>query len=291
MKALFVVPPSHEPNLIVDAWISWNEPALHKTFDPWGEPKDREILQTAKDASPDVIFYVGGNEAPGLPSHDTLRDLRSLAPLIHLCWDATDQPWHDVLITYKKDECFDLQVALDGGTDSPVDMATLTPIDPGAYKNLLPRTIKCGFSGGCEFESRNGLFHPRVDVLRPLIERGAVKYRERNNGLYSDYAAYLKRCYMVLNISHTGSGKAHHVKVRVVETGHAGAALLEMVQAPTRNWIPEELFFSYSTVEEAVEIISSLNDVEMAQKASEYRKYVCEYYSPQRIYKSILARL
>ena len=290
MKALFVVPPHHEPNLIVKAWSSWNEPAVHKTFDPWGAPEDREILQTAKHASPDVIFYVGGNEAPGLPSHDTLRALRSIAPMAHLCWDATDEPWHNVLEAYKKGECFDLQVALDGGTDSPVDMATLTPINPRSYEQrVLGRGIRCAFAGQNVARAALGKYqHPRWHVLTPLVERGLVEYRKRTDGPYSDYAAYLKGCQMLLNISHTGSGKAHHVKVRVVEAGYAGCALLEMKQAPTIHWIPKECLFLYSDVEEAAEIIRS---AEIADKASALSAYVRDNYSPQRIYESILARL
>ncbi len=291
MRALFVVPPGHEPNLIVSAWSSWNEPALKKTFDPWGKPEDREILRTAKNASPDVIFYVGGDEAPGLPSHDTLRGLRCIAPLVHLCWDATDEPWHKVLSAYKKDECFDLQVAMDGGADSPVDMATLTPIDPRPYRNRGVRFRRCAFAGQNVAERvtyGQPYQHPRWHVLTPLVERGLVEYRKRTNGPYSDYANYIMGCQILLNISHTGSGKAHHVKVRVVEAGFAGCALLEMRDAPTCDWIPEELLFLYSTTEEAAVVIQS---TEIADKASALGAYVRKNYSPQRIYESILARL
>lgn len=290
MKALFIVPPSHEPSMIVDAWNSWNDPAVHKTFNLWGEPIDGEMLQVARDASPDVIFYVGGNKAPGLPSHDTFRNLRSLAPLVHLCWDATDEPWHAVLEAYKEGECFSLQVAMDGGTDSPVDMATLTPIDPQPYgQRVFDRSIRCAFAGQNVARAALGKYqHPRWHVLTPLVNRGLVEYRQRNDGSYQEYAAYLKSCQMLLNISHTGSGKAHHVKLRVVEAGFAGCALLEMRQAPTIDWIPEECLFLYSDVEEAAETLRSAS---MGDKASALSTYVRENYRPQRIYESILARL
>ncbi len=291
MKALFVTPPSHEPCLIVAAWNSWNDPAIHRTFDPWGEPNDKDILQTARDTAPDVIFYVGGDEAPALPSHDTFRALRGIAPLVHLCWDATDKPWHDVLRAYRQGECFNLQVALDGGTDSPVDMATLTPVDPRPYRNRSVRFRRCAFAGQNVAERTTygqSYQHPRWNVLMPLVKRGLVEYRERNDGPYSDYADYIMGCQILLNISHTGTGKAHHVKVRVVEAGFAGCALLEMRDAPTTDWIPEELLFLYSTTEEAAAVIQSM---EVADKASVLGAYMRDNYSPQAIYESILARL
>jgi len=290
MKALFITPFIHDQCPLVAAWNSWNEPATHKTFNVWDEPNDESILQIVRDTTPDVIFYVGGNAGKGLPSFETFRDLRNLAPLIHLCWDATDSAWHATLTEYKKYECFNLQVAMDGGTDSPVDMATLTPCDPRPYERSSDvRNIRCAFAGQNVNRAFNPIDqHPRWNILMPLVKMKLVKYRRRDNSPYSDYAAYLKGCQMLLNISHTGSGKAHHVKVRVVEAGFAGCALLEMKQAPTIHWIPKECLFLYSDVEEAAEIIRS---AEIVDKASALSAYVRDNYSPQRIYESILARL
>ncbi len=291
MKALFITPPIHEPRLIVAAWNSWNELATHKTFDVWGKPDDKNILQVARDAAPDVIFYVGGNIGSGLPSYETLRILRTIAPSVHLCWDATDAPWHSALSIYKREGCFNLQVAMDGGTNSPVDMATLTPIDPRPYRKSVIRFRRCAFAGQNVAERvtyGQSYQHPRWHVLTPLVKRGLVEYRERNDGPYSDYAAYIMGCQILLNISHTGTGKAHHVKVRVVEAGFAGCALLEMKDAPTTDWIPKELLFLYTTTEEAAVVIQS---TEIADKASALGVYVRENYNPQRIYESILVRL
>ena len=291
MKALFITPPSHESDIIVSAWNSWNEPATHKTFNVWDDPDDKSILQTARDTAPDIIFYVGGNAGIGLPLFETFQDLRTIAPLVHLCWDATDSAWHEVLRTYKKAGCFDLQVAMDGGIDSPVDMATLTPVDTRPYEQHSDvRNIRCAFAGQNVNKTWNPSDqHPRWYVLTPLIEMGLVEYRQRNDSPSGDYVRYIKGCQILLNISHTGSGKAHHVKVRIVEAGFAGCALLEMKQAPTcHNWIPEECLLLYANVEEAAEIIRSAN---VERKALALGEYVRENYSPQRIYQSILAQL
>lgn len=289
MKALFITPPI-EAHELVSAWNSWNEPATHKTFNVWDEPDDESILQIVRDTTPDVIFYVGGNAGKGLPSFETFRDLRNLAPLIHLCWDATDVAWHATLAEYKKYECFNLQVAMDGGTDSPVDMATLTPCDPRPYeRNSDVRNIRCAFAGQNVNRAFNPIDqHPRWNILMPLVKMKLVKFRRRGAGPYSDYVAYIKSCQILLNISHTGSGRSHHVKVRVIEAGLAGCALLEMRQAPTHKWIPKELLFQYRNIKEAAEIIRS---AEIEDKASALSTYVRENYSPQRIYESILARL
>ncbi len=293
MKALFITPLNHESYLIVESWNSFNDPAIHRTFDVWGKPDDKGILQTAKDTKPDIIFYVGANAASGLPEHSTLKALRTIAPSVHLCWDATDAPWHVTLAAYKKDECFNLQVAMDGGVDSPVDMATLTPIDQRPYKqHVLGRYRRCAFAGqnaGCAV--RGNYQHPRWHVLTPLVKCKLVEYRERTDGSYSDYAAYLKSCKMLLNISHTGSGHAHHVKVRVAEAGMAGCALLEMREDPTRNWVPEECLFIYDNVDDATSIIQSVTEEQIRNKAALLSAYIRSFYSPKAIYKSILVRL
>lgn len=307
MKALFITPSGHESDLIVSAWNSWNEPAMHRTFDVHGESDGESLLQIARDTTPDVIFYVGGNIGSGLPSHETFQALRTIAPSVHLCWDATDVPWHDTLRAYKKDECFNLQVAMDGGKNSPVDMATLTPVDPRPYKRNCIRTIRCAFAGQnvtpiLDLVSTDVTLaltekkltvvapyqHPRWYILTPLVEMGLVEYRKRRDGLYNDYADYIKGCQILLNISHTGTGKTHHVKLRIVEAGFAGCGLLEMRQAPTCNWVPEELLFLYTDIEEAAEIIKS---AKITEKAAAYSAYIRENYSPQKIYETILARL
>ena len=292
MKALFVAPPSHEPCLIVSAWDSFNEPAVHRMFDVWGEPDDKGILRDARDAAPDVIFYVGANKAGGLPSFDTLRELRSIALSVHLCWDAADDGWQPMLGAYRDNECFDLQVAMDGVPGPLIDWVTLTPIDPRPYRITVNKKVKCSFSGQNAARAALGQYqHPRYTMLDYLLGKGAVEYRARAESSYDDYVRYIKSCRMLINFSHTGSGKKHHCKVRITEAGMADCALLEMDEAPTRNWIPEECLFIYRSADEAIEIIRSTSPVEISTRATALSEHVRENYSAQKIYEDILERL
>ena len=285
MKALFITPVGTDLDLLVAAWNSWAETAGHKTYDLWSMPDDEDILQAARDAAPDVMFCLGANEGAGLPSHDTLRTLRTIAPLVHLCWDAADGAWRDVLAAYREGECFNLQVGMDGTTDAAVDMTTLSPIDTRPYNRRERfRPIRCAFAGQVVFNDP----HPRAATLAPLLTEGLIAFRPRTLRPYSEYVDYIRRCQILLNISHTGSGHGYHVPVRVVEAGFAGCALLDMVQGPIRDWIPEDAVFLYSNAEEAAEIIKS---AEIGDKASALSVHVRENYTPQRIYENILARL
>lgn len=293
MKALFIIPPAHAP-MLVHAWNSFNNnKAITLIFNVWGDPSDDKMLRFTQLRNPDVIFYLGAHEGMGLPSFETLKRLRNFAPVIHLCWDAVDIPWHEQLVAYKKNECFDLQVSIDGARNSPVDFATLTPVDPRVYNQQEPkRTIRCGFSGQISREVIDGKFqHPRVCLMGPLIDKKLVFYRGVVTESYAKYAFFLRKCKMVINSSYSGSGVNHSVKARVVEVGTSGAALLESDEAPTKNFIPEEHLFLFSTVEDAAKIIKGASKEEVKDKAEGLGKYISESYSPQKIYESILERI
>ena len=289
MKAVFVTTPTLECGNMVTAWNSWSsEPAVQVLYDITGAPRDSHILKMVKTVEPDVIFYIGGVGGRGLPHQDTLKKIRDVSPSIHLCWDATDDPWHKLLQEYHKNGCFDLQVALDGGDGSPgIDMGTLTPVDPHLYDGPSPdRTIPCGFAG-----QNASLGHPRFDVLNDLVSRRLVTHRAREEGEYSDYVDFLRKCQVAINFSHCGSGKKHHVKIRIVEIALSGAALLESIAAPTPRWLPEECMYFYRDNDEVAYVLRNIDPVERLHKATLLGTYVRENYSPEKIYKNILERL
>lgn len=289
MKALFLTSEGSDLDTLVSAWGLSNEPAVHRTFNLQEDADDKSILRDVKAVKPDIIFYIAATHGKGLPSHDTLRALRKIALSIHLCWDATDWPWHEPLNGYKAGECFDLQVAIDGAKNAPTDMATLAPIDTSHYRGGSVRYSRCRFAGQnaarAQFASDQ---HPRFDILTPLIEAGWVEYRQRVDGPYNDYVEFIMGSEILLNVAHTGSGDAYHVKQRVLEAAFAGCALLEMRQAPTTDWIPEELLLLYSDAEEAEHQIHTAT---LMDKRTGLTAYVREHYSPEKIYGSILARL
>lgn len=284
----------------VTSWRRYMGPAEHVTYDINGSPQDERILAAAKQFRPEVIFFTGGESGAGLPSIDTLKALRKIAPSVHIEGDLADPPWWPRLEHYRQHECFDLQVAQDGVPDCPADYVTVTPIDPEPFAGPSPeRDIACGFPGnhvpwerwekiramhGTE-DKRSGLLHR----LRPL-----VTLRERDlEGSYRDYAHWMKRCRMVINTSWTGSGLVHHLKGRVIETALAGAALLEMTASPVRHWFPAESYFSFgeATPEEAKRIIQHMPADEIWKRARAMGAHAREHYHPRQVFGGILAAL
>ena len=176
MRALFVTSRTSDVDSLVRAWDCWQPgKSTRVMFSHMGEPRDEEILAVARKMSPDIIFYIGANEGSGIPTVKTFLALQKLAPLINLCCDAGDPPWHKPLKYYKAVGCFDLHVTLDGCRNAPVDLVTVTPVDPRPYARSMPRTVHCGFSGGVSSKERK-IFRvsfpnrkvPKVVKARPI---------------------------------------------------------------------------------------------------------------------------
>lgn len=295
MKAFFITSTTQEGVTSVDAWNSYNpEPAMQIIVDMNGSPIDEEILHRAKIFEPDVIIYVGAphKHAPGGPEVKTFKTLRDIAPSVNMCHDAFDPAWHETLLLWRDNECFDLQMAIDGARGiEGIDMPTLTPFSPIPYENKEPeRNIVCGFPGQNSSPGR-----PRRTFLDSLINANLVTHQARKTNdsgteEYAEYAKFLLRCRMIINFSHSGSN-VHHVKGRVIETALAGSVLLEMEQAPTKDWVPKEYIYLYKDVGEASEIIKRKEFSEWEEKAQNYHNYVRENYSPKKIYGEMLERI
>lgn len=285
MKALFLTTQTVDCQNHVRAWDSFApRPAVHTTFNPSGIRNDWQLVETARRVRPDVIFYIGACKAPANPRIDTFRALREIAPTINMVSDAADRPWHPVLVWYRAEECFDLQVAIDGARDAPVDLATLTPVDPRPFAGRAPRTIRCGFSGG--FRRRDY----RGGILAPLEDEGLLVVRRRVMS-YEDHAEFLMHCELVINTPFTGSGHAMHVKGRVVEAGWAGCGLLEMVGSPAWAWLPQEGILTYQDADHARRLIEGLSEREIERAACALSARVCDYYTPAKIYGAMLERI
>ncbi len=287
MKALFVTSEGQEPATVMSGWSYWNEPCLRVTFDITGVKNDVKIIEAVKDFKPGVIFYIGGHAGPGLPTIETLCALRSYAKCINLVCDATDHPWHPPILEYKKHECFDLHVGLDGPLEAPVDMSTVTPLDPRAY-DTMPRPTKdihCGFAGNQGYKTA------RETLVTTLSKEGLLMVRPRSTALYSEYAMFMRHCEMVFNVGLTGTAERLHIKGRTIETGLAGAALIEMDGGPADKWFPRESIFFYNTIDDARKIIKDSSKNEIADKASMFSEVVRTKYSPQKIYGEMLARV
>jgi hypothetical protein len=319
MRALFVTSETNDVDSLVQAWDCWQpDKSEWVTFHHMGENNDDEIMATAQRLKPDIIFYIGANEGIGIPSDETLVALRKIAPSVNLCCDAADWPWHEPLKRYKKIDAFDLQVALDGNHTAPVDFVTVTPVDPAPFAEVVPRTIHCGFSGGVApqncfvFQHRT---NPRPTNALPAWTKPSrqrktrlamspairdqviwdtgdvITVRERRlTGAYKEHADFMLSCHMIINVSATGSGDAYHIKGRVMETGWAGCALLELQGSPIAEWLPPGSYFLYKDAPDAQQLIESLTPERAAKSAAILSRHVRENYHPRQIYGEILER-
>ena len=299
MRCLMVTSQTTDVDSLVRAWDCWNAtPSFRTTFYHMGNiPQDVHILRDAVAYKPDVIFYIGAAGCPGIPSIKTLKKLRDMAPSINLCCDAIDEPWPSLIKEYAAAGCFDLQVTLDGTRAAPVDLATVTPVDPRPYEGPGPRKdIRCGFSGSVSMPgnwmkraSENNKVRTRIIV--GLHEQFLLELRKRTaDSTYPDHVAFIRRCRTFINLSFSGSGEQHQVKGHVLETGWAGAALLEYADSPIADWFPEGCWFPFRTIDEAAALIRGLSDAEIEAAALALSTFVRAKYRPESIYGEILSR-
>ena len=299
MKGFFVHTEASDTALVSDAWKSIGYEHGHIEF-PLRVANDSSLLiSAARRYGPDVIFYVGASAGEGLPSLIALQELRLIAPTVNLCFDAADPPWHGLLNTYRREACFDLQVSIDGVREAPVDLVITAPINPNRFNGSSQRSIRCGFSGSIwtlkyynilKRDPKLRANDKRSVMLLPLSDIVTMRPRVPT-GPYEDYVDFLQQCQMTINTSMTGSGMVHHVKARVTEAALAGAVLLEMADAPTHEWFPDDSFFTYQNMEEAAILINGLDDVEISRTVHVASEYVKEHYTPRKLFQQILDRL
>ena len=283
MKALFLTTKTSDCINHLRAWESQFGPAGHVMFNHEGIRNDYLLTDAAKEQAPDVIFYIGAVSGHGNPRPETYQELRRIAPMVNFCSDSQDKPWHPVLATYATLRCFDLQVGIDGPSDAPVDLATLTPVDPRPFEIEVEKDIRFVFSGSVGIG--------RSEIVRALELVGGLTVRHRESGdTYNDHVRFLRRSKMVLNISLTGSGRRHHIKGRVLEAGWAGCALLESEGSPIGNWFPNDCYLIYRNPKEAAEMARDMDDATIDRYAKRLSEEVRTRYHPKIIYTDILKR-
>ena len=278
----------------VNAWRNSMGQCAHITYNAFGHNNDEGILACARGYKPEVIFYIGANSGPGLPSTDTLKALRDVAPCIHYQSDIEDEAWFDLLRQYRSKGCFDLIVGQTGVKTDLIDMATLMAVDIEAFRGPTPKTILCGFSGSaCDivnYQSGVSDWDGRAEILQGIGNQLAFRAREPV-GDYQGYVNFLKACLIALNVSLTGSGKHHHVKWRVLEAAFADCVLLEMKDSPTSQWFPEGSYLTYRTAKEAKRIIMNMRVPDVNPIVAKFSSYARQHYTPRQIFTSILEAL
>lgn len=286
MKAMFATTKTIDCVNHVNAWESVYGPSVVWTYEhnplSAGTFKNHwQVIEIAEQEQPDVIFYIGACDAPGNPSPDILRDLNKVAPLINLCSDAADGPWHKEMVKYAKHGCFSLQVGIDGNGDSCADFNTLTPVDARPFNVVATRDIRCGFSGTV------GRWNPRSEIVNALMWFGGLTVRPRGES-YRSHIEFMGRCQMLLNVSNTGTGKRHHIKGRVLEAGYSGCCLLESEGSPIGDWFPDDCYFIYKDPLEAADLIANLSDSKISHAAKRLGEEVRSRYTARQIYSGIL---
>lgn len=299
MKTLFLKTGTNETDKYSESLrnLKWGE-VESVTYDIPGTT-DQGLYSAVKAAAPDLIVYIGSRW--GLqPSIACLCKMTSaIAPTVHLCSDAADMPWHDLLRQYHERGAFTLQVAIDGSTKWPssgANLTLLTPVDASYFPaEMVPhdkRGIVCGFAGN----GGGGPESQRTNILGALLEKRILSLRIRSNlpFTYESYCDYLTTCRISLNIAYSGTETVMQVKGRVVESALAGACLLENKNAPTREWFEEGVdYLEYKDAQDAARIIDLMctrPDVTQAM-ASSLRKKVIEKHSTRAFWTTILARL
>jgi Glycosyl transferases group 1 len=206
-------------------------------------PHDRhmELLERAKQIQPDVIVYIGAIEqyhSKPCPSRDVLKRLDDFRPVIHLCGDGSDEPWWPLLQDYIDHETMTLQVNMDGNKCCPLKstsrgMIALSPLPTDPYGQLVEWDHRLFAGTAGSFGSTE-----RLNLVNRLKQEPDFNFFDRDpqNTSYDDMAAYLCNLKIVVNVPTRGSGQGVHVKGRVVETGLAGACLLERRNDVTSQW-------------------------------------------------------
>lgn len=258
---------------------------------------DAEILRQAHEYQPDLIVYIGSRWGD-LLSIAALHELRTIAPSIHICSDAADDPWWDLLEEYDREKAFDLQVAIDGHKAgwplAKTQLTCLTPFRPDQYPKVpLPhvdRDILWGFGG-----NPGGRKSIRKDVMDAMVARGlTVRLRDPALGTHQAYIDFMCRCRFVVNFPHTGTQKYMHVKGRIVEAGVTGAVLLEQRGSPTGDWfLPGVDYLEYRDAKQAKAIVDSYaKRPEDSQAIGErLRQRVLAEHGPDQFWSRILERI
>lgn len=263
MKALTLSTSSNETLKYADSFAKYLACATNVIAYDERTLSDRALVEKIQAAAPDVILYIGSRWGKQ-PGASTLAQINAgIAPTIHFCSDAADQPWWDLLLDYHYAGSFKVQVAIDGNKEWPLALSgltLLTPVEhsyfPAGERPHAQRNVACGYAG-----NPGGTGSHRRAILSDLLGTRHIDMRQRSDlpFTYDGYCEHLMNCRMSLNISYSGTEQAKQVKGRVVESALAGACLLEIKGSPTSDWFtPGEDYFEYESIEDARRLIDEL---------------------------------
>ncbi len=297
MKALFLITGTNEVLKYAETLRDLGHSVRLARYDLPGLSDERLYAQV-KEETPDLIVYIGSRWGQQ-PSSVALAQINAkVAPMVHICSDAADTPWHDALRLYAQASSFALQVAIDGSHKWPGSsqgLTLLTPVDPKMFGEPMPhekRGIICGYAG-----NPGAGIGKRTQMLSDLLERKVIdQLHIRSNLPHTNdmYNRFLGLCRMSVSIAHTGTEAAMHVKGRVLESALAGALLLETKGSPTSYWFrPGIDYLEYGSADEAAGIVRGLErDPEASQTiAMSLRARVLAEHTPEKFWARIFEKL
>lgn len=256
--------------------------------------KEPELYAQVKAAKPDFVIYIGTRWGPQ-PSIATLANINArVAPMVHICSDAADPPWWDLLREYDARSCFSVQVAIDGNDNWPGaerGLTLLTPVDPENFSVRLPhssRPIACGYGGNGGVPGGR-----RRDILWETLTHNLLTCRMRDGApeTYTEYCNFTLRSRMVLNIPYTGTEQMLHVKGRVVEAGLAECCLLEVAGSPTSKWFAPDLeYLEYASLRQLRSYIADLSHEETQRRGERLRARIMGEHTPAIFWAKVLHR-
>ncbi len=266
-------------------------------YDDLSYDRHGELVNRVIDYKPDVVVFIGAYEKSHpfpVMQPGNLKRIRDKFPLIHLCGDAGDQPWWDQLLDYDRQECFTLQVFIDGVVSSPLMqnllgrnvMAKLSPIDPRPFSDFLlwkDRNNFIGLTGGYGHNARGEMMNHMKQYCSLWM----------HDVPYSVMAAAMGRCKVIVNCPMTGSARHQHVKGRVIETAWAGACLFEQANPHTRRWFkPGSEFIEWDDLKDLDEKLQWArdNDAEVGEIASHMRDHAMLRHHPSVFWKDVLTK-
>ena len=259
---------------------------------------DAALYAKLRELQPDLMVYIGSRWGVQ-PSTATLARINAqVAPSVHICSDAADPPWWDLLREYHEAGAFALQVAIDGNDQWPGaqnGLTLLTPIDAKHFGNgatpHVARAVACGYAG-----NQGAVGGNRNMVLQEVAFYNLVTMRLRDDapGSYEAMCAFLCDSRMSLNIPYSGTETVFQVKGRVVESGLAGSCLLEVAGSPTNKWFtPGVDYLEYDSMPMCRELIVKLReDREQTERigASLRRRALAEH-SPAVFWGKVLEKI
>lgn len=250
---------------------------------------DHEILNSFRTHKPEVVIYSGPAEGKCRPLLPTFHEIRKSAKLVNLVCDGGCPNWHPLLELYNKEDCFDLTVNIDGNDNWPSKSTDLTmpgPIDPRYYNGRdVPKVIPFGFAGGLGGIERRQITE-RLQRTRQLN----IPERSETWGTYQGYADFMLSCKAVLNMGRTGSGKAHHLKYRIIESGLAKCCVFEEVNQITKKYFTAGMdYIEYENIDHLERLLGA--EMDLRPYAESLHKKVTTKYTTEIFWKCVFDAL